>query len=420
MKKEKLLIISCQIPYPIVHGGAIAQFFFLKQLVTFYDITFCTIASNKNQKEKLKGLTNAIPNLNIVYYEQIDKIIFKTILANKIFRIATIIKKKVKPFLSKMLGKKHAVEKNYVLDNSFGYASEGFTVFLSDLINKGGFNLIQLEFFETISLLPLLPKHIRKIFIHHEIRSRRNSLINIPKSVYINYLVESTKIIETAYLNIADKIVVFNQNDKQYLSELNSKVCLSPFGIPNELIIKESASVLFNKFIFIGGEGHFPNKEALEWFLDRIYIPNVNKIEWPIYVVGNWSEKTIKKYSEKKTIFFTGFVENLKDIYDNSVMLTPNISGSGIRTKILHSFANKLPVMSTKFASEGLFENSPSIQHIIHFETEIDFLKEFNKMRYNMDYLTSVANEGFGYFSNYFNSDDLLQKRINVYNDTNY
>lgn len=415
MKKEKLLIVSYKIPYPIIHGGAIAQFFFLKKLVAVYDISFCTIVCNKNQKENLEGLKNAIPNLNIVYYEQIDKIVFKSILVNTVFRISAIIKNKVKPLLSKMLGKKNTNTNNSVLDTNFGYTSEGFTVFLSELIDKEKYDFIQLEFFETISLLPLLPKHIKKIFIHHEIRSKRNSLIHIPNSNYRNYLVETIKIIENSFLNIADRIVVFNQNDKDYLNEINATIYVSPFGIPSELIEKNITSSFFNRFLFMGGENHFPNKEALEWFLDIIYVPNIDRISWPIYITGRWSEGFMKKYEDKKHIFFTGFLPNLKDIYENSVMLTPILSGSGIRTKILQSFANKLPVMSTKFASEGLFENKPLVEHIIHFESETEFLEAFDKMKNNMDYLTLIANNGFEYFSDYFDTNDLIEKRLQVY-----
>ena len=415
MKKEKILIVSYKIPYPLSHGGAIAQFFFLKKLIFFYDISFCTIVCNQIQKENLEGLKKAIPELNIIIYEQIDKIAFKSILVNKLYRFSNILKNKLKPLLSKMLGKINTNTNIGVIDKNFGYTSEGIVVFLNEIINKEKYKLIQLEFFETISLLPLLPIQTKKIFIHHEIRGKRNSLINIPNSIYKNYIVETTKIIENSFLNISDRIVVFNQKDKEYLGELSSKVHISPFGIPNELIEKEKASVLFNKFIFIGGETHFPNKEGLEWFLDIIYIPNLDRISWPIYITGRWSESFVKKYEDKIDVIFTGFLPNLKEIYENSVMLTPILSGSGIRTKILQSFANKLPVMSTKFASEGLFENVSPIHHIIHFETEIDFLKEFEKMRDNMNYLTTVANNGFEYFSNNFNDIELVNKRLQVY-----
>ena len=418
MKKEKLLIVSYKIPYPLTQGGAIAQFFFLKQLVLQYDITLCTIVWNENYKNSIKQLQKRIPDLKIIYQDRIKESTFKSVLQNFIFTTTKRVKNKIKFLTTKHVNNVNS--NNFNIDKEFGFTDKEFLLFLNQIFEKEKFDLVQLEFFETLSLLPLLPKQIQKIVVHHEIRSKRNSLINTPNSIYKNYLVAATKILEIAFLDVADKIIVFNKNDKDYLNELNSKVYISPFGIPDELIEKTTPSVSFNKFIFLGGENHFPNKEALEWFLDVIYIPNVYNIDWPIYIIGSWSKSTVKKYKDIRNIVFTGFLQELKPMYENSVMLTPILSGSGIRTKILQSFANKIPVMSTKFASEGLFENSDIPNHLIHFESETDFLLEFEKIRKNMNYLTSIAENGFQYFSDFFNTDDLVQKRVDIYNHYNH
>ncbi|MFV8368171.1 glycosyltransferase [Flavobacterium sp. LB2R40] len=415
--KKNILIISYKIPYPLVQGGAIAQFFFLKELTLLYDVTLCTMVWDESHKNNLKELQKRIPDLKIIYHEQIKESTFKLTLLAFIIKTLARIDAKLK-----YLGTKKAEDDTVnsiinKIETQFGYTNEGFVLFLDQIFEKEKFDLIQIEFFETLSLLPFLPKLSKKIVVHHEIRSKRNSLLHTPNSIYKNYLVEATKIIEIALLDVADKIIVFNHKDKEYLKELDSKVFVSPFGIPDELIEKKTASILFNKFIFIGGENHYPNKEALEWFLDVIYNPNSSKIPWPIYIIGSWSKSTIEKYKNTKNIVFTGFLPDLNAMYENSVMVTPILSGSGIRTKILQSFANKIPVMSTKFASEGLFEDIDTPNHLIHFESEIDFLLEFDKMENDMNYLTSIAKNGFQYFSDFFNSDYLIQKRVNIYND---
>ena len=417
MKKEKLLIVSYKIPYPLVQGGSVAQFFFLKKLVSIYDVTLCTIIWDKNHKNNIKDLQKRIPDLKIIYDKEIKKSSLKDTFLAVVIKTITRIDNKLKDLRTKKVCEQNANSNNYRIDTQLSFADEEFILFLDKILEKEKFDLIQLEFFEAISLLPFLPKNVKKILIHHEIRSKRNSLIKIPNSIYKNYLIQAAKIQEIAFLDVADKIIVFNQKDKEYLSELNSKVYVSPFGIPDELIEKSTASVSFNKFIFIGGENHFPNKEALEWFLDVIYIPNKDKINWPIYIIGSWSKSTVEKYKDIRGVFFTGFLQELNEMYESSVMLTPILSGSGIRTKILQSFANKIPVMSTKFASEGLFENSDIPNHLIHFESEMDFLLEFDKMRNDMNYLTSIATNGFQYFLDFFNSDNLIQKRLDVYND---
>ena len=69
MLKKKILIFSYKLPYPLTQGGAIAQFYFLQNLITLYDITFVTVVNNENQKRSLAQLQEKIPSLNIAYYQ---------------------------------------------------------------------------------------------------------------------------------------------------------------------------------------------------------------------------------------------------------------------------------------------------------------------------------------------------------------
>jgi len=416
-KKESLLIISYKIPYPLESGGAIAQFFFLKQLVNKYEVSFCTEISNENQKNHLLKLKNILPDLKIFMHQVVNKEVdFRSKTISKLFKYFKIIKGIIWPILSNIFTKKNIVTTPNILNNSFGYSNEGFTIFICEIFKSYTFDFVQLEFFESISLLPIIPVESKKIVILHEIRSKRNSLIKIPNPHYKKYLVDINKIIENSFLDLADSVVVFNEQDKEFLKDINSNVHVSPFGIPIELIEKEKASNYFNKFLFIGGENHYPNKEALEWFLEMVYIPNIDIITWPIHITGRWSSGFVRKYKNYPQICFTGFLGGFKNIYDNSVLISPILSGSGIRTKILQSFANKIPVVSTRFASEGLFENAIPPKHIIHFDTVSEFLNLFKNFENDMDYLKQTADDGYLYYTTYFNSKLLIEKRFEVYN----
>lgn len=419
MTKKKILIISYKIPYPANHGGAIAQFFFLEKLALVHDVTLCTVVYNEYQKQNLKLLQEIIPQLKIIYNNQETEYNFNSSLVNTFLKKSISFTKRIHFFLIKKYIKNRNEIGNVLnnnIDTNFTFINEQFLSFVDKMIKEGGYSHIQLEFFETIGLLPFLPEAVKKIVVHHEIRSKRNNLIYIPNNIYKEYLVDTMSIIETSFLNIADAIIVFNQKDKEFLKELESKIVVSPFGIPKKLIKKVTASTSFNKFIFIGGENHFPNKEGLEWFIEKIFIPNLEKMDWPLYIIGDWTSTTIQKYTHIQKIIFTGFVVDVSVFYENAVMLCPVISGSGIRTKILESFVNKIPVISTPFASEGLFEKELKIEHIIHFETEKDFLINFHKMKTEENFLNSIGNKGFEYFNNYFNEDELLKKRLNIYN----
>ena len=46
---------------------------------------------------------------------------------------------------------------------------------------------------------------------------------------------------ENKFLEKADTVVVFNENDKAFLSELRTEIVVSPFGIPDRLIVNTQA-----------------------------------------------------------------------------------------------------------------------------------------------------------------------------------
>jgi glycosyltransferase involved in cell wall biosynthesis len=228
-------------------------------------------------------------------------------------------------------------------------------------------------------------------------------------------MINSMQLVENAYLNLVDKIVVFNDLDKHYLSQFNDKVVVSPYGITDELLEKVEVSEIFNKLIFIGSESHYPNKEGLSVFLDTIYLPNKDFISWPIYITGNWSDSFKIKYNNYSRIIFTGLLKDFKDLYENAVLLTPIVSGSGLRTKILQAFLNKVPVISTKFASEGLFKNASDTNHIMFYETETDFLDLFRRIKEDSFYTKKIALSGNEYYLKNFDTETLNVIRSSIY-----
>lgn len=417
MNKKRLLIVSKKIPYPLSQGGTIAQFFFLQKLTTVFDVSFCTGVFNKNQEKNLEDLKKEIPQIEFFVFKALNEDIITLPIVNTFIKSYYKLKKRFK-FKILNLYSKNGIGKNInELDNNFNYEGEDFLSFFSGLVKNQNFDIIQLEFFETISLLSIIPENIKTIFVHHEVRSKRNSLIKTINPIYGNYIKSITLIIENALLSIADNVIVFNEEDKFFLKTVDSNVLVSPFGIPKSLIIKKQSSVYFNRFVFIGSEFHFPNKEGLEWFLTAIFSPNTEVINWPIYITGFWSESFKNKYVKNKKIIFTDYVQSLDLVYENSVLIAPILSGSGVRTKILEALANRVPVICTPFASEGLYKKKEPLNHIIHFNSSLDFQEIFDKINGQNDFLIKLADNGFEYFFENFNEDNLFEKRLTAYFD---
>lgn len=411
--KKKIFIFSESIPFPLTHGGAIAQYFFLEGLSQHFEITYCTIVNSQVKKKAIQNLKAAIPSLNIDCFECCLQSRWQATLTDIIKKTTEFFNSTSRLFLN--LPESENLDP-FLKKNNLHFFDKDVIDFIKTKFEKVKYDFVQLEFFETITLLGILPPDSTKIFVHHEIRHKRISLSDSKSINYKNYIKETIKQIELSLLNSSDMIVVFNEEDANLLRDFHPQVIVSPFGIPDQMIVKENPSTNFERFIFIGSSGHFPNKEGMIWFLDNIYIPLIDLIDFPIYIIGKWDSNTKAKYSNHNKIIFTGFVDEINGYFENSILVTPVLSGSGIRTKILEAFANKIPVLSTKLGSEGLYNESENINHILHFETKDDFFEVYHKITTNPKFLYEIAVNGFLYYSTQFNRIKLLEKRAAIYN----
>ena len=405
---QKLLIISLNLPYPLSNGGAVAQYYFLEKMRKEYEITILIRVDREYQKKIFLELRQNLPELKLLMF---DAIPIKN-QTNYINRILNKIYKKLHLYPIIQETKKSSFD----TFSFFNLVDPDFANFVVCALEKTNYDLVQLEFFDTLNLLPLIPKEVCKIFVHHEIGYKRlNKILNL-KDVYDRYIIENFKSYEEAMLSYADRIIVFNNEDKKILSSLHKKVIVSPFGIPDELIQKMDYSKVFNKFVFLGKELHYPNKQGLQWFLDTIYIPNYDTFDFPILISGEWSVEFMRNYSSYSKIKFTGFISDISTIYENSIMITPILSGSGIRTKILQAFANKIPVISTPFAAEGLY-NHLSDEHIIFFEDNFDFIKKYKEIVTDNEAMTEIAKKGNIYYHDNFDTSKLVNIRKSAYHN---
>jgi len=411
--KEKLLIISSIIPYPLTHGGAIAQYYFLEKLSEKFNIFFNAIIAKKTDEESVKQFTAALPDIKVIPFYFIKKqgdltIKDKSILLTRLFL----------NFLRRQVYNEDVTKGDDFNNNIYPVQlfSEEYIQFLENLIEKEQIKIVQLEFYNTLSLLKALPEHVKKVAVIHEITTKRLMLAahdSTSTEAYKQYVISCYKLVEYNLLKEADRLIVFNEDDKDFLSLINSNVEISPFGIPEKLLIRNKGSEKFDHFLFIGGQHHNPNRTGLEWFLKEIYIANCAML-LPLYIVGEWSDSFREKYKANTKIIFTGIVEDLKPYYESAIMVTPVLSGSGLRTKILHAFANKIPVMSTTFASEGLLNKEQANPHIILFDTAADFIVRIKEFANNTQKLQRLAEEGFQYYERNFAENILVNKRLKV------
>ncbi|MEA4935670.1 MAG: glycosyltransferase family 4 protein [Paludibacter sp.] len=406
---KKVLIVSFNPIYPLYSGGALAQYYFIDELKDKVQFILCTEVKTEKELENIRLLQEIQPNLKIHYTCTNPNKVRKSF----IYRLKTLIKKMLQ---LKKTNQSSPSEADDFTDNYFEHVdhvySREFADMLLEVIQKEKISQVQFDFYETIDLCWLFPDSIRKIFIHHEVRYKRLTLAAAKSKVSENYkkfLIDKTEAFERMCLRKMDHVVVFNEDDFSIIKEDCKNITLSPYAIPKELIIKEEISPEFIKFIFLGGEGHTPNKLGLFWFIESVYFSGTVSQQFPLYIIGDWSEEVKNKYQMHPEIFFCGLVEDLRPYYENAILINPVLTGAGIRTKVLQAFVNHVPVISTRFGAEGCFTDiNPN--HIVLF----DDAEEFNAALKTIDF-KDLTKKAYQYYQSAFVQSNLAKIRYDIY-----
>ncbi len=105
---------------------------------------------------------------------------------------------------------------------------------------------------------------------------------------------------------------------------------------------------------FLGGYKHWPNVEAVEFFLEHVFpalveqAPDIN-----VYLYGSHMPDTFQRFSHPN-LHLIGFVENLDDVFLNHrLFIAPLLSGAGIKGKVLESAAYGTPSVLSPIAAES-------------------------------------------------------------------
>jgi len=406
--KPKVLLISTTTAYPLFSGGALAQYYFIDGLKDKVDFSFCTIVRYDDGLKDIQALKAAQPSLKVFYSD--ERVIRKKKKLSHLRAIYSALHS------TKGVAYASTIEPDDFTDSYFTHVDHAFSHqfidLVNDVINAENIDIVQFDFYDTIDIVFALPSNVKKVFVHHEVRGKRLNLAKDKSAVSDankNYLIGKTTAFERACLPLMDVVGVFNDDDAKELAPYCRKVVVTPFAIPDEQIYGIEQSKNFDRLFFVGGEGHTPNALGLKWFLDEIYIPNFDKIKLPLLVIGNWSQSFQEQYSDCQGVQFCGLVDSMKPYFEHSIFVNPILTGAGLRTKVLHAFANSVPVLSTRFGAEGCFD-SECDKHIGLF----DSAEEFVKLLQDADY-SSLAKNGYKYYNTKFNKEALLNKRMELY-----
>ena len=168
--------------------------------------------------------------------------------------------------------------------------------------------------------------------------------------------------------------MLVNNKDKQLLKKnINTPIEVIANGVDTKYFTNSSMEDEV-RLVFLGDMSTPPNNDAVKYFMENIYPEVLKEISVNFYIVGRNPSNYIQKLSENPNVIVTGSVNDVrKYLTKGSIFITPMISGTGIKNKILEAMSMELAVVSTSIGISGI-DSDDNIHYLL-----ADTPKEFKQ-----------------------------------------
>lgn len=351
---SKILLICHDIPSKTV-GATLPIYHFIKELGTKHEITLLSFDSDKYPLDELHDYLTE--NVNIKIPEYLD---IKNQLIYTLKNMATFDNLSTRSFLNYYYSK----DMSKLIREK---AREDFDLVISDM---------PMAFYAKNLKLPKIVYAFDAVSNYNYNMYKKSESVTSGVYWYLNYL--KIHRYERVY-NHFDCCILVNEKDKKILEK--------DIHIPMEVIANgvdtkyftNSATESEVKLVFLGDMSTPPNNDAVKYFVDEIYPEVLREESVKFYIVGRNPSGYINGLKENPDIVVTGSVVDVrKYLAKGSIFITPMISGTGIKNKILEAMSMELPVVSTSIGISGI--DSTDQVHYLRADTPEEFKNNIVKL----------------------------------------
>lgn len=147
---------------------------------------------------------------------------------------------------------------------------------------------------------------------------------------------------------------------------------------------------------FVGGFGHPPNADAVQYLVSEILPLLQERVpEMTTYIIGSKMPNSITSL-RRPGLVPVGFVPELGDVLNKlRCTVVPLRYGAGIKGKVLESFAHGLPCVMSEVAAEGL--ELPEDLAWLVARTAAEFVEKLGRLQRDEGFNTKLAEAGLEY-----------------------
>jgi glycosyltransferase involved in cell wall biosynthesis len=364
----KVLIIGHKSPYPIIDGGCFAMARFLENVlqVPNIEVHYFVLSTFKHpfKQENFPQIKQTNFHISSSPIQTELKVIpaFTQLIQGKNYNLSRFYDKKTAQQL-KLIQKEF--KPNFVIFESL-------------------FSAVYVDLFSDIK------KWLRAHNVEHEIwNNLHQSTKRSPKKWYIKQLYQSLHREEIILWKKLDGIFTISEDDAKIIAKhVDIPLIFVPVALKKQVVKTDFSS---SDLCFLGAYNWEPNKEAIEWFLYKIFPEILKKSPSTLlHLAGIESELLKIPEQVRHSVRVHGFVESVSEFFmKHGIFVAPMLSGSGVKIKVLEAMNHGIPCVLTPKAAEGLGLNLPiAVQN-----TENAFIEEVLRLIQDEDSRKILGNK---------------------------
>ncbi len=396
----KILILYNKVPYPVKDGGSFALARMAEGFARQNHSVDILALNTKKHRISLKEAQELLPPSIRLFAQNID----------------------TTPRFTKALFNFLFSKEPY---NARRFISRNYTRKLIEILTTSNYDLVQIEGLYMLPYLNCVRKHssasiaFRAHNVENEIwQNTQKGIKNKGKKFYVKILTQRIKRMELSLLNTYDMLVPISSKDAAYFQENgNTKPCfVAPTGIEYSSYNSDNQSFNQKNLFHLGSLDWLPNQEGLLWFLHTVWnklLPDFPHLQ--LRIAGrNAPPHFVKKISSFPNVQFLGEINDAREfIEQQTIMIVPLLSGSGMRIKIIEGMAAGKIVIAHPKAAEGIPFVSGKDGFIA--ESPQDFLDTIRRLQSPSEDLQKISANAQKFIAEHFDNRKIISQLLDFY-----
>lgn len=189
-------------------------------------------------------------------------------------------------------------------------------------------------------------------------RRARHGLLH--ERTFGRFAARRTRTKEPALLNLCNTVFAFSERDAASLRNLGVTRPLVVVDPPVQRQPDAGPPGDPPTALFVGAMDRPENSQGAEWLAGHVWPRVERKCPSARLVLAGSSPPPGLARRNAGSVSVTGFVPDLGPLYGAAtVFVAPNLTGAGVKFKVLDAMSHGLPVVATPIAAEGIVEGAP-------------------------------------------------------------